>query len=158
MGDFKKAIEFVLANEGEFSDERDDAGGMTKFGISQASYPSWDIENLTKEDAIAIYKRDFWQPYQEFDDRLATKLFDLAVNLGHRRAVQILQRALRCLGAKIVDDGILGPLTKQAVNLANVDLLLTAIKSEAAGVYRNLAATNVSQKKFLKGWLKRAYL
>lgn len=158
MGDFNKAIKFVLANEGGISEERDDAGGMTKFGISQRSYPDWDIENLTEEDAIVIYRRDFWQPYQEFDDRLATKVFDLAVNMGHKRAVQILQRALQCLGAKVVDDGILGPATKQAVKLANVDLLLTAIKSEAAGVYRNLAATNTSQEKFLKGWLKRAYL
>jgi lysozyme family protein len=159
MGNFHKAIKFVLANEGEVSNESADAGGKTKFGISQKSYPDWDIENLTKEDAIAIYRQDFWQPYQDFEDRLATKIFDIAVNMGHRRAVQILQRALRCIGARHVeDDGILGPVTKQAADLANVDLLLTAIKSEAAGVYRNLAATNTSQQKFLKGWLRRAYL
>jgi lysozyme family protein len=159
MADFDKAIRFVLANEGGFSDNPQDSGGLTKFGISQKSYPDWDIENLTEEDAIAIYRQDFWQPYQDFEDRLATKIFDLAINMGHRRAVQILQRALRCIGARHVeDDGILGPVTKQAADLANVDLLLTAIKSEAAGVYRNLAATNSSQQKFLKGWLRRAYL
>ncbi|MDR1208336.1 MAG: hypothetical protein LBJ89_03215 [Holosporales bacterium] len=158
MGDFHKAIKFVLKNEGGVSDDPQDAGGVTKFGISQKSYPDWDIENLTKEDAIEIYRRDFWQPYQDFEDRLATKVFDLSVNMGHKRAVQILQRALQCLGAKIVDDGVLGPITRQAVDLANVDMLLTAIKSEAAGVYRNLATTNSSQQKFLKGWLNRAYL
>jgi lysozyme family protein len=171
---------------------------MTKYGISQKSYPDLDIENLTKEEAIAIYERDFWRPYQGFEDRLATKLFDLAVNMGHKKAVQILQRALQCLGANIADDGILGPKTRQAVALANVDLLLTSIKSEAAGVYRNIAAVNpitirissrslgaqaqgctrrtaqaehrndalinllclglnARQKKFLKGWLRRAY-
>jgi lysozyme family protein len=158
MGDFNKAVKFVLANEGEFSDDPNDTGGVTKYGISQRSYPDWDIPNLTEEDAIAIYKQDFWPPYKDFDDKLATKLFDLAVNMGHKRAVQILQRALQCLGAKIVDDGILGPVTKSAVNLANEDLLLTAIKSEAAGVYRNLTTTNKTQQKFLKGWLRRAYL
>jgi lysozyme family protein len=158
MGDFAKAIKFVMTNEGGFSDEVHDSGGVTKFGISQKSYPDLDIANLTKEQAIEIYQRDFWQPHQDFDDRLATKVFDLSVNMGHKRAVQILQRALQCLGAKVVDDGVLGPLTKQAIELANVDLLLTAIKSEAAGVYRNLAATNTSQQKFLKGWLRRAYL
>jgi hypothetical protein len=158
MGDFAKAIKFVMTNEGGVSNESDDAGGLTKYGISQKSYPDLDIANLTKEQAIEIYQRDFWQPYQDFDDRLATKVFDLSVNMGHKRAVQILQRALQCLGAKIVDDGVLGPLTKQAIGLANVDLLLTAIKSEAAGIYRNLATTNTSQQKFLKGWLRRAYL
>jgi lysozyme family protein len=158
MGDFAKAIKFVMKNEGGFSDDPQDSGCVTKFGISQKSYPDLDIEHLTKEQAIEIYQRDFWLPYQDFDDRLATKVFDLSVNMGHKRAVQILQRALQCLGAKIVDDGVLGPITKQAVDLANVDMLLTAIKSEAAGVYRNLAATNTSQQKFLKGWLRRAYL
>jgi lysozyme family protein len=158
MGDFAKAIKFVMKNEGGFSDDPQDSGGVTKYGISQKSYPDCDIENLTEEDAIEIYRRDFWLPYQDFDDRLATKVFDLAVNMGHKRAVQILQRSLQCLGAKVVDDGILGPMTKQSVDLANVDLLLTAIKSEAAGIYRKLAAINTSQKKFLKGWLRRAYL
>lgn len=158
MGDFHKAIQFVLANEGGFSNDPDDSGGETKYGISQRSYPDWDIPNLTKEDAIAIYRQDFWAPYQDFEDRLATKVFDLAVNLGHRRAVKILQRALRCLGAKLDDDGVLGPVTKRAVRAANLDLLLPAVRSEAAGVYRNLAATNAKQQKFLKGWLRRAYL
>ncbi|MDR1207945.1 MAG: hypothetical protein LBJ89_01180 [Holosporales bacterium] len=158
MGDFAKAIKFVMKNEGGFSDDSQDSGGVTKFGISQKSYPDLDIANLTKEQAIEIYQRDFWEPYQYFDDRLATKVFDLSVNMGQKRAVQILQRALQCLGAKLVDDGVLGPMTKQAVDLANVDMLLTAIKSEAAGVYRNLAATNTNQNKFLKGWLRRAYL
>jgi lysozyme family protein len=158
MGDFSKAIKFVFENEGGFVNDFTDSGGETKYGISRKSYPDWDIENLTEEDAIEIYRQDFWQPYKNFEDRLATKLFDLAVNLGHRRAIQILQRALRCIGAKIEDDGVLGPVTKRAVESVNVDLLLPAIKSEAAGVYRNLATVNVSQKKFLKGWLRRAYL
>jgi lysozyme family protein len=158
MGDFNKAIKFVLANEGGFSNDPNDPGCATKFGISQRSYLDWDIPNLTEEDAIEIYRQDFWQPYQDFEDRLATKVFDLAVNMGHKRAVQILQLALQCLGAKLKDDGILGPVTKQAVDGANIDLLLVALKSEAAGFYRNLAATKTSQQKFLKGWLRRAYL
>jgi lysozyme family protein len=158
MGDFNKAIKFVLENEGGFSNDPNDPGGATKFGISQRSYPDWDIENLTEEDAIEIYRQDFWAPYQDFEDRLAAKVFDLAVNMGHKRAVQILQRALQCLGAKLNDDGILGPVTKQAVDVANIDLLLVALKSEAAGFYRNLATANSSQQRFLKGWLRRAYL
>jgi lysozyme family protein len=140
-----------LENERGYSNDSADYGGETKYGISKKSYPDWDIENLTKEDAIAIYKRDFWPPYQDFEDRLASKLFDLAINMGHKKAVQILQRSLQCLGSNTIDDGVLGPKTRKAVDLANVDLLLTAIKSEAAGVYRNIAATNAEQKRFLKG-------
>ena len=34
----------------------------TKYGISAASYPALDIAMLTQTDAIAIYRRDYWQP------------------------------------------------------------------------------------------------
>ncbi|GHS92249.1 hypothetical protein AGMMS49949_04070 [Alphaproteobacteria bacterium] len=159
MGNFDKAIKFVFQNEGVFSDDPHDSGGETKFGISKKSYPDLDIKNLTKEQALEIYRRDFWEPYQDFEDRLATKVFDLAVNMGHHKAVQILQRALRCLGARQVkDDGVLGPVTRQAVACAQEDFLLTALRSEAAGVYRQLVALNNKNQKFLNGWLKRSYL
>lgn len=157
MGDFNKA--FVLQNEGGYSNDASDAGGETKFGISKRSYPDIDMANLTEDQAAAIYERDFWAPYASFPDRVATKVFDLAVNMGHKQAVLILQRALRCCGAlNVKDDGVLGPVTKSAVQVANQDLLIVALRSEAAGVYRLLAAKNPSQQKFLMGWLKRSYL
>lgn len=159
MGDFDKAIAFVLTNEGGYSDDPGDAGGKTKYGISQKSYPHLDIQNLTRDQAIAIYRKDFWAPYQDFEDAVATKMLDMAVNMGHKQAVQILQRALRCCGAThIIDDGILGPLTRQAVAIAHPELLLIALRSESAGFYRLLAAQNPHNQKFLKGWLNRSYL
>ena len=159
MGDFSRALAFVLKNEGGYSNDASDAGGETKFGISKRNYPDLDIANLTEEQAAAIYGGDFWAPYASFPDRVATKVFDMAVNMGHKQAVTILQRALRCCGAlNVKDDGILGPVTKSAVQIANQDLLIVALRSESAGFYRLLAAQNPSQQKFLNGWLKRSYL
>ncbi len=159
MRDFNKAFAFVMKNEGGYSNDASDAGGETKFGISKRSYPDIDIAHLTEEQATEIYERDFWAPYASFPDRIATKVFDLAVNMGHRQAVLILQRVLRCCGAlNVKDDGILGPVTRSAVQVAHQDLLMVALRSEAAGVYRLLAAKNPSQQKFLNGWLKRSYL
>ncbi|SPM44720.1 Uncharacterised protein [Orientia tsutsugamushi] len=48
-------------------------------------------------------------------------------------------------------------MTLAAINKADLSDLLAALKSEAAGYYRTLAATQPRQAKFLKGWLKRAY-
>lgn len=159
MGDFKTAVAFVLKNEGDYSQDPEDAGGETKFGISQRSYPNLDIKNLTRDQAIAIYREDFWAPYQDFDEPIATKLFDLAVHMGHKQAVQILQRALRSCGAPhLKDDGILGPLTRQAITIARSELLIVALRSEAAGFYRTLAVQNPRNQKFLAGWLTRGYL
>ena len=89
---------------------------------------------------------------------MAIKVFDLAVNVGHRQAVKLLQRALRACGATVADDGVLGPLTRQAVQVAQPDLLVAALRSEAAGFYRALAQKKPENEKFLKGWLNRCYL
>ncbi|HWB60376.1 MAG TPA: glycosyl hydrolase 108 family protein [Chthoniobacteraceae bacterium] len=36
-----------------------DPGGTTKYGIDQHSHPGVDVENLTREQALAIYKSDW---------------------------------------------------------------------------------------------------
>lgn len=100
MWDFNKAFAFVMKNEGGYSHDASDAGDETKFGISKRSYPDIDISNLTENQAAAIYERDFWAPYASFQNRVATKVFDLAVNMGHKQAVTILQCALRYCGAR----------------------------------------------------------
>ena len=158
MDAFERAVAFTLGNEGELSDEPEDSGGLTKYGISQRSYPHVDIANLTRDEAIEIYRADFWAPYKEFPEKVAVKVFDLAVNMGHRPAVTLLQRALRSCGADLADDGILGPLTRQAVAVAQPDLLVAALRSEAAGFHRLLAGQKPANKKFLNGWIKRSYL
>jgi lysozyme family protein len=160
MGDFNKAINFLFKNEGGYANNPNDKGGDTKYGISKRAFPDVDIANLTEEQAKEIYYANYWPPFANYPDRLAIKMFDLAVNMGHAQAVKILQRALRCIGIEgINDDGILGSKTSQAVGLAlhNIELLLVAIRSEAAGVYRLLAEKDTKQNCFLEGWLRRAY-
>jgi lysozyme family protein len=68
----------------------------------------------------------------------------------------ILQRALRSVGINVIEDGLFGAQTLSGLNNANPKVLLPAIKSEAAGYYRLIAAKN-PQQKFLKGWLNRTY-
>ena len=53
-------IEVVLKSEGGYVNDPHDPGGETNFGISKRAYPSVDIKHLTKEGAIAIYKKDYW--------------------------------------------------------------------------------------------------
>lgn len=157
---FEHAVSFVLAHEGGYSNDIDDDGGETKFGISKRSYPDIDVDTLTIDQAKAIYKRDFCEPqlYKDIKDvNLATKVFDLAVNMGSNWAHRLVQRDLRATGQDILEDGILCPMTLAAINQADLSDLLAALKSEAAGYYRTLAATKPKRAKFLKGWLKRAY-
>lgn len=106
-----------------------------------------------------FYRERFWLPeYERIEDQeLSLKLFDLAVNAGPHQAHKLLQRAVLAAGTPIKDDGVLGPVTLAAVNEARPDTLLAALRSEAAGFYRVLAAKDAGRERFLTGWLKRAY-
>lgn len=157
---FERAFSCVLQNEGVYVNDPSDSGGETKYGISKRSYPNLDIKNLTLGEAKKIYFCDYWlmgKFEQISDDTLAIQLFDLSINLGIKAETIVLQRALRSVGINVQEDGLLGPVTLSATNNADPNALLPAIKSEAAGYYRLIAAKTPQQQKFLKGWLNRAY-
>ncbi len=93
---------------------------------------------------------------------LAVKIFDAAINMGAQQAHICLQRALNCVGFKLVEDGHIGEQTLNALNHGGNPewqfAILCAYRSELAGFYRLLAEKKSQNKKFLNGWLKkRAY-
>ncbi len=133
-----------------------DPGGETKYGISKHSYPSLDIAALTVDDAKAIYKRDFWHYDSIQDQAVGAKVFDLAVNMGTRAAVKILQQALVNCDQDVAPDGILGPATIAACNADDPQRLLVEVKREAIIHYQELVAEHPALVKFLAGWEKRA--
>lgn len=106
---WEKAIDFVLRFEGStYENNSMDAGGETKFGISKKSYPNEDIKALTRERAIELYRRDYWDPIcgDKIPGALAAVVFDCAVNQGLIRAVRLLQAMLG-----VMADGQVGPKT-----------------------------------------------
>ncbi|HTW88263.1 MAG TPA: glycosyl hydrolase 108 family protein [Candidatus Binataceae bacterium] len=166
-GPFIKAFERVLVDEGSYTVAIGDSGGPTKFGISQRQYPELDIAALTRAQAAAIYYRDWWLRYEfgTLPEAIGAKLFNLAINMGPREATLCLQRALRACGNAVGEDGALGAQTRSAASRADSDALLAALRSEAAGHYRQLAAATTYgstacgqlRQHFLRGWLNRAY-
>lgn len=86
---FPKAIEFVLNHEGGYSNDLADPGGETNFGITKKSYPDLDIKNLTKEEAIKIYRQDYWDASgcDVLPWPMDMIIFDTAVNCGPTRAL-----------------------------------------------------------------------
>ena len=154
-GSFSEAIEVVLRHEGGYVNDPNDPGGETNFGLSKRSYPNLQIAALTRDQAMAIYKQDFWNPfpYENIPSSVATKLFDLAVNMGSLQAFKLLQRAVRAVsGHPLLEDGRLGPTSLEAIRQCAEPCLLAALKSEAAGFYRGLKNPH-----FEDGWLNRAY-
>lgn len=159
MADFEPAIAVVLEHEGGYTNNPNDAGGETKFGICKRSYPNLDIASLSAEDAKAIYRRDFWLPLQleQVDNQeLATKIFDTAVLTGKTRSVRFLQSALQGLGSPVALDGVMGPHTLAAVNAASPEPLLQSYRRQLEAFYQGLAEAVPTDRPFLKGWLTRA--
>jgi len=157
---FERAVDLVLKHEGGYVYDPDDPGGETKFGISKRSYPDEDIKELTVERAKEIYWKDFWVPnrYEEIEyEPLAVKVFDVAVNLGSRRANMLLQEALCDIGQLVDIDGIIGPQTLTATNSISGDFLLRAFVVEVGSYYIDTALRVPKLRKFLYGWLFRLF-
>lgn len=85
---FDKIIQFTLRWEGgqKITNDPDDPGKTTRFGISQRAHPEVDIENLTEEEAKDIYYNQYWLPIADGqDDSLDMTAFDSCVNMGVKR-------------------------------------------------------------------------
>lgn len=158
----------TLIFEGGFSNDPDDPGGVTNFGITQKLVDrlglGWDVKKLTKQQALSFYQVYFWRFYHcplLIDVVIATKLFDMLVNMpGH--AVRMLQSALNTLyGSDVVKvDGVLGPVTAKYVNniqTGQMRRFLLLIKLEQRTQYEQAVAESPVMQKDIKGWLRRAY-
>lgn len=145
---FGRAVAFVLWHEGDSSDDPRDPGGKTRFGISALAYPHLNIDALTEADAVAIYRRDYWDRIKGdlLPPAVAFLVFDAAVNQGPRRAVSWLQHAV---GTK--PDGIMGPETIAAAAKAD----LRAVISEYAARRMWAYGTTPSFQTFGLGWSRR---
>jgi lysozyme family protein len=165
MAVFKPAFDFMMDHEDPRREGRviKDSGGVTRWGISQRAYPHINIPALTLANAAVLYERDYFAPvygYQIGDQRIASKLFDMAVNMGVKRAVMLLQSALNTYAQPrtllLKEDGVIGPQTIIAANHADTSLLLTGLVELSREHYREIARARLDEACDLKGWLARA--
>jgi lysozyme family protein len=147
MTDFDTAFDRLLGNEGGYSNNPADPGGETNWGIAKRSYPDVDIANLTRDQAKAIYLRDFWQPLGDADPAIKFQVFDFAVNSGIQTAIRKLQAAI-----EVADDGHWGPMS--AAKLAECDKndVLMRFIAQRLRFWTALSTWTT----FGKGWANRA--
>jgi len=102
---FEKAINFVLNWEGGYSDDPQDTGGVTIYGIAKKYHPQ-EVEQMEqlwkqgkqdecKEIAKRIYKEEYWDKIN--GDNLPYPrdiiMFDTAVNMGIGTAFSLNKKA-----------------------------------------------------------------
>lgn len=150
-GNFDRAFDDLIGNEGGYSNHPDDTGGETNWGITSATARNagyaGPMRDMPKEVAKEMYRERYWRP--EFDQlaySVAFQVFDGAVNSGPTVAIKWLQRAV---GAK--DDGLLGPMTMAAVNRENP----AAVVMRFNATRLDFLTTLPSWPSFGKGWARR---
>ena len=153
---------YVLASEGGYVNHPRDPGKATNMGITAATLRAWrgrpvtnaDVRNLSQEEALAIYKAQYWDTVRA--DLLPLGLdyltFDYGVNSGPARAIKDLQRTV---GADA--DGVIGQKTlskiKEYISKNGMQALLNAYATRRWNFVQGLSTFST----FGDGWRRRIW-
>ncbi len=143
---FDIAFDRLIGHEGGYVNDPRDPGGETNWGISKRSYPTVDIKNLTRDDAKAIYLKDFWNPLGDADPAIKFQVFDFAVNGGLSASIRKLQAAVG-----VADDGHWGPISAAALAKMDVNDVLLKFNAQRIRYYTALSTWPT----YGKGWANR---
>lgn len=145
---FDIAFDRLMGHEGGYVNHPSDPGGETKWGVSKRTYPDLDIKNLTRQDAKAIYKRDFWDAIHadEMYDGVAFQALDFAINSGIQTSIRKLQKAV---GA--ADDGYWGAVTQTKISAMTETDVIMRFAAERLEFFASLQTFDV----FGRGWTRR---
>ena len=152
--EFFEIVNHTLEEEGGYVNDPTDQGGETNYGISKRAYPDVDIFNLTEDDVIDIYWKDYW--VRGKCDRVPKQLqaiyFDMCVNFGITGAIKVLQETARAKGSDIKVDGKIGPNTIKAIK----NLSLERVRAFRVLKFAKIVINKPEQMKFWFGWYRRS--
>ena len=149
------ALETTLKHEGGLVDHKDDPGGLTNFGISKKAYPDLDIRNLTQDDAMDIYYKDYWLRYKidKLPINIQKIVFDGVVNMGSGM-IRVLQLTVNRKGGNLKLDGRIGKNTIKYTKRFKPEP--DRLRAYRVRYYINLIRRNPKLETFYYGWYKRA--
>ena len=150
---------FILSFEGGFVSDPDDRGGATNRGVTIATYRHTfgsqktvsELKNISDEEWDMVYRSLYWCQMRADDiedQSIANLMVDFAWCSGVARASRYLQKAV---GTK--QDGIIGARTLKAVNASDAKALFRTLHNQREAYIRSIAKG--SQRKYLRGWLRR---
>lgn len=175
MTPLEKALQRTLGVEGGDSNDPDDHGGTTRYGITEAVARAFgysgDMKDLPWSVAILIYHQNYWDKLSLdsiaiVSEAVALEVFDTAINCGVGTEAKFLQRALNALNAggsaypDLAIDGSVGAATVKvlAAFLAKRGadgerVLLAVLNGLQAAHYVDVVEKDPSQEKWFYGWL-----
>lgn len=172
----KDIIAGVIEREGGYSENPDDPGGPTKFGIGSATARRngyrGQMRDLPRPFAEAVYLREYvtepgFDQVGAVSMAIAEELVDTGVNMGVSIPLPWLQRVLNVLNqqgklwADIAVDGKIGPATLGALGAYlrhrgrddGERVMLRALNCLQGARYIELAESRAANETFVYGWL-----
>jgi lysozyme family protein len=157
---FDSSLEFTLAEEGGYTDNRGDLRFVTNHGITLVRLRRFlrdpglgrdDIRLIPCATVRALYLADFWNRSRcdALPIGVDLMVFDHAVDAGPDRAGRALQHAVG--HSRTAIDGAIGPETLASVAVTDTVTLVDALAAMQRTTYRQMAAFSV----FGEGWLAR---
>ena len=164
----------LIEIEGGYSNDKNDSGGETRYGITVAVARAFGyagaMATMPQSIARSIYAERYWhQP--RFSDvaqhsaEIAEELLDTGVNMGTGIAGRFLQRALNTLNQEgrtfpdMVVDGNIGSMTLAALSAylkargkPGEVVLLRMLNGQQSVRYMEIAEARASQESFMFGW------
>ena len=170
----EKIINSIIEREGGYSNDLNDSGGETNYGITKVVARAYvykgKMRNLPRDTAFEIYSKRYWDALhldeiETLSSLIAEELADAGVNMGVGRAGRFLQRSLNVLnnrGTYFHDlrvDGQIGSVTIRALKsyfrsrgLEGELILFKMLNSLQGAFYVTLAERREKDEKFVYGW------
>jgi Glycosyl hydrolase 108/Predicted Peptidoglycan domain len=153
---FDACMPFIFKAEGGYSDNANDPGGPTNFGITLATLKAYDgdqnltadaVKALTPEMAKEIYRTAYWNRMQcgSLPPGLDLEVFDFGVNAGPSEAVKTLQKIVG-----VTQDGSIGPITLAALGQLKPKDVIGRYSDARLAFYKA-----VNNPEFEQGWANR---
>lgn len=161
---YTKIINDIVSRESkEFTNDPNDDGGPTKYGITLKTLKEWrkndnltakDVEKLTEDEAKEIYSQEYIFKHKFNlipNDNLQECLIDFGVTSGQKTAIKRLQKALN-----VKADGIIGPQTLVVIKKNGYIQCLDILIDERILFYAECVRSDPDDSKYIVGWCKRA--
>lgn len=157
-------INDILSREGKFVNDPADHGGATNFGITAADLGRFrklnrvatvaEVKTMQVKEAQEIYQ-DWYITAPGFnrieDAFLKSVLVDTGVLHGTGTSIKWLQQTLG-----VTVDGVIGQQTINALTTAAASHVAAGILALRIRRYATIVKNDVSQLRFLEGWINRA--
>ncbi|MFX0545816.1 holin-associated N-acetylmuramidase [Roseovarius sp. S1116L3] len=180
MDQVREIAREIVAREGGYVNDPDDPGGATKHGVTvhtmrrlgldlnaDGHIDASDVRQISATQAEQIFVQHYYEGpgINRLPPVLRASVFDMYVNAG-ANAVRILQRLLCQMGQQVAVDGVIGPRTAEAAQIAAQTAphhIADAYAIARRNYYLRIADKRPTSRKFARtkaggkgGWILRA--